>query len=407
MSILNLDKVQQKKAECSVAIMAAMKAQDDAALDKALGDFADFLGETLAAESEMKNSGAIDKVVLATRGIRQLTQKETNFYQKFIDAAKASDVKMAIGNLNEAIPPTVIDAVLEDVRKAHPLLDRINLRNGSMFTKYLYNKSGKPTIVWGDINSAITNELNADIGYIDVQLKKLSAFMYVPQDMLDLGPAWVDRFVRELLAEYISLGLEASIVDGDGDKQYIGMTRDVSEDAAVVSGKYPRKVAVKLDKLNAVNLGRILKIVATDINGDARPVVNPIMVVNPFDYFEKIMPSTTVRNPDGTFRNDVLPYPMQIIQSAAMPANMCAIGIPERYLAIIGTGEGGKIAYSDEYKFLEDERTYKIKLTGNGRPLDDNAFVLCDITDLKPEILEVVIKNTADEPVNTKEVTGE
>lgn len=407
MSILNLDKVQQKKAECSAAIMAAMKAQDDAALDKALGDFADFLGEALAAESEMKNSGAIDKVVLATRGIRQLTQKETNFYQKFIDAAKASDVKMAIGNINEAIPTTVIDAVLEDVRKAHPLLDRINLRNGSMFTKYLYNKSGKPTIVWGDINSAITNELNADIGYIDVQLKKLSAFMYVPQDMLDLGPAWVDRFVRELLAEYISLGLESSVVDGDGDNQYIGMTRDVSDDAAVVSGKYPRKVAIKLDKLNAVNLGKILKIVATDINGDARPVVNPIMVVNPFDYFEKIMPSTTVRNPDGTFRNDVLPYPMQIIQSAAMPANLCVIGIPERYLALIGTGKGGKIAYSDEYKFLEDERTYKIKLTGNGRPLDDNAFVLCDITDLEPEILEVIVKNTADEPVNTKEVTGE
>lgn len=407
MSILNLDKVQQKKAECSAAIMAAMKAQDDTALDKALGDFADFLGETLAAESEMKNSGAIDKVVLATRGIRQLTQKETNFYQKFIDAAKASDVKMAIANINEAIPTTIIDAVLEDVRKAHPLLDRINFRNGSMFTKYLYNKSGKPTIVWGDINSAITNELNADIGYIDVQLKKLSAFMYVPQDMLDLGPAWVDRFVRELLAEYISLGLEASIVDGDGDQQYIGMTRDVSEDAAVVSGKYPRKVAVKLDKLNAVNFGRILKIVATDINGDARPVVNPIMVVNPFDYFEKIMPSTTVRNPDGTFRNDVLPYPMQIIQSAAMPANMCVIGIPERYLALIGTGKGGKITYSDEYKFLEDERTYKIKLTGNGRPLDDNAFVLCDITDLKPEILEVIIKNTEEEPVATKEVAGE
>lgn len=175
------------------------------------------------------------------------------------------------------------------------------------------------------------------------------------------------------------------------------MTRDVSESAAVVGGKYPRKTAVKLDKLNAVNFGRILKIIATDINGGARPVVNPIMVVNPFDYFEKIMPSTTVRNSDGTFRNDVLPYPAQIYQSAAMPANMCVIGLPERYLALIGTSKEGKIEYSDEYKFLEDERTYKIKLTGNGCPLDNNAFVLCDITDLEPEILEVVVKNTKTE----------
>ncbi len=407
MSVLNLDKVVQKKVECSAAIMAAMKAQDDDALDKALGGFADFLAETLAAESEQKNNGAIDKVVLATRGIRQLTQKETEFFQHFIDAAKASDVKQAISNLKDAIPTTFIDAVIDDIRKAHPLLDRVNLRNGTMFTRYLYNKSGKPTIVWGDITAAISNELNADIGYMEVPLKKLSAFMYVPQDMLDLGPAWVDRFVRELLAEYISLGLEEAIVDGDGDNKFIGMTRDVSDDVSVVGNKYPRKTAVKLDKLTAINIGKVLKTVATDINGDARAVTNPILVVNPFDYFLKVMPATTVRGADGSYRNDVLPYPMEIIQSAAMPSNLCVIGLPERYLALIGTGKNGKIEYSDEYKFLEDNRTYKIKLTGNGKPLDDNAFVLCDITDLKPEILEVLIKNGEDEPVSTKEVAGE
>ena len=407
MSILNLDKVVQKKVECSAAIMAAMKAQDDDALDKALGGFADFLAETLAAESEQKNNGAIDKVVLATRGIRQLTQQETEFFQHFIDAAKASDVKQAISNLKDAIPTTFIDAVIDDIRKAHPLLDRVNLRNGTMFTRYLYNKSGKPTIVWGDITAAISNELNADIGYMEVQLKKLSAFMYVPQDMLDLGPAWVDRFVRELLAGYISLGLEEAIVDGDGDNKFIGMTRDVSDDVSVVGNKYPRKTAVKLDKLTAINIGKVLKTVATDINGNARAVINPILVVNPFDYFLKVMPATTVRGADGSYRNDVLPYPMEIIQSAAMPSNLCVIGLPERYLALIGTGKKGKIEYSDEYKFLEDNRTYKIKLTGNGKPLDDNAFVLCDITDLKPEILEVLIKNGEDEPVSTKEVAGE
>lgn len=407
MSVLNLDKVVQKKVECSAAIMAAMKAQDDDALDKALGGFADFLAETLAAESEQKNNGAIDKVVLATRGIRQLTQKETEFFQHFIDAAKASDVKQAISNLKDAIPTTFIDAVIDDIRKAHPLLDRVNLRNGTMFTRYLYNKSGKPTIVWGDITAAISNELNADIGYMEVPLKKLSAFMYVPQDMLDLGPAWVDRFVRELLAEYISLGLEEAIVDGDGDNKFIGMTRDVSDDVSVVGNKYPRKTAVKLDKLTAINIGKVLKTVATDINGNARAVINPILVVNPFDYFLKVMPATTVRGADGSYRNDVLPYPMEIIQSAAMPSNLCVIGLPERYLALIGTGKEGKIEYSDEYKFLEDNRTYKIKLTGNGKPLDDNAFVLCNITDLKPEILEVLIKNGKDEPVSTKEVAGE
>ena len=288
MSFLNLDKLQAKKNECSMAMIAAMKAEDEKALDAAMSGYADFVADMMANEIETRNGHTIDSVVLATRGIRQLTQQEEKFYKNFIQACNASDVRQAINGLTDAIPMTVIDAVLEDVRKAHPLLDRINLRNGSLFTRYLYNKSGKPTIVWGDINTAITNELNADIGYIDVQLKKLSAFMYVPQDMLDLGPAWVDRFVREILAEYIALGLESSIVDGDGNNQFIGMTRDVSDDAAVVGGAYPRKTPVTMTKLDPLTIGKVLATVATDINGNARAVTNPIMVVNPFDYFKKL-----------------------------------------------------------------------------------------------------------------------
>ena len=104
------------------------------------------------------------------------------------------------------------------------------------------------------------------------------------------------------------------------------------------------------------------------------------------------MPATTVRGTDGTYRKDVLPYPMTVYQSAAMPENSMIIGLPERYLALIGTGKNGNISYSDEYKFLEDDRTYKVKLHGNGRPLDDNAFVLVDITDLEPAVIEVVMK---------------
>ena len=392
MSILNLDKLQTKKNECSMAMIAAMKAEDEKALDAAMSGYADFVADMMANEIEARNGHTIDSVVLATRGIRQLTQQEEKFYKNFIQACNAADVRQAINGLTEAIPMTVIDAILEDVRKAHPLLDRINLRNGSLFTRYLYNKSGKPTIVWGDINTAITNELNADIGYIDVQLKKLSAFMYVPQDMLDLGPAWVDRFVREILAEYIALGLESSIVDGDGNNQFIGMTRDVSDDAAVVGGAYPRKTPVTMTNLDPVTIGEILATIATDINGNARAVTDPIMVVNPMDYFKKIMPATTVRGTDGTYRKDVLPYPMTVYQSAAMPENSMIIGLPERYLALIGTGKNGNISYSDEYKFLEDDRTYKVKLHGNGRPLDDNAFVLVDITDLEPAVIEVVMK---------------
>lgn len=391
MPILNLDKLKQKKAECSAAIVTAMKEQNESKLDAALDGYSQFISEAVQAEIMAAGNGAIDTVVLATRGIRQLTQSETDFYDKFIAAAKASDPKQAIKNVNEAIPVTVIDTVIDDIRKAHPLLDRINFRNTSLYTKYIYNKTSKPAAVWGKVTSAIVNELEGNIDFFDVELKKLTAFMYIPKDMLDLGPAWVDRFVRELLSEFIALSVETAVVDGDGNDKYIGMTRDVSDTASVVGGVYPRKTAVKLSKLSPAVLGGILAEIAKNIDGTARPVVNPIFVVNPFDYFRKVMPATTVLGMDGTYRNDVLPYPMQIIQSAAIAEGSAVIGLPERYFAGIGMSKDGKIEYSDEYKFLEDNRTYAAKFTGNGRPLDNNAFVLCDVSELAAAALEVVL----------------
>ena len=405
MPILNLDKLKQKKAECSAAIVAAMKEQDESKLDAALDGYSQFIGEAVQAEIMAAGNGAVDTVVLASRGVRQLTQAETDFYTKFIEAAKASDPKQAIKNVNEAIPVTVIDTVVEDIRKAHPLLDRINFRNTSLYTKYIYNKTSKPAAVWGKVTSAIINELEGNIDFFDVELKKLTAFMYIPKDMLDLGPAWVDRFVRELLSEFIALSVETAVVDGDGNDKYIGMTRDVSDTASVVGGVYPRKTAVKLNKLSPAVLGGILAEIAKNTDGTARPVVNPIFVVNPFDYFRKIMPATTVLGMDGTYRNDVLPYPMQIIQSAAIEEGNAVIGLPERYFAGIGMSKDGKIEYSDEYKFLEDNRTYAAKFTGNGRPLDNNAFVLCDVSELAAAALEVVVVDRSAEADGGSELT--
>ena len=57
----------------------------------------------------------------------------------------------------------------------------------------------------------------------------------------------------------------------------------------------------------------------------------------------------------------------------------------------IGTQSGGKIEYSDEYKFLEQVRTYAIFLYGYGRAMDENAFVLADINGMKEYALPVTV----------------
>ena len=52
--------------------------------------------------------------------------------------------------------------------------------------------------------------------------------------------------------------------------------------------------------------------------------------------------------------------------------------------------KNGKIEYSDEYHFLEDERVYLIKLYANGFAKDNNAFQVLDITDLQPVRFKVI-----------------
>ncbi len=66
----------------------------------------------------------------------------------------------------------------------------------------------------------------------------------------------------------------------------------------------------------------------------------------------------------------------------------------------IGMTKSGKMEYSDEYKFLEDQRIYLIKTYGHGEPLDNKAFIYLDINGLVPVIQQVTVSGT----VATQEV---
>lgn len=88
------------------------------------------------------------------------------------------------------------------------------------------NKQGAQTATWDELNTPITKQLTGTIEIIQMTLCKLTAYMFVTLDMLDLGPAWVDRYTRETLSEALAAGLETGMVDGNGLKQPIGMTRN-------------------------------------------------------------------------------------------------------------------------------------------------------------------------------------
>ena len=63
------------------------------------------------------------------------------------------------------------------------------------------------------------------------------------------------------------------------------------------------------------------------------------------------------------------------------------------------SSKDGKLEFDDSCQFLEDNRVYKIKLYGNGMPMDNNAFQYHDISQLKPAVVKVEVTNT--DPITT------
>lgn len=344
----------------------------------------------------------MDSRILAARGVRQLTKEERDYYQRLGEAMKSADPRQAVTGLDAALPRTVINEVFTELQTSHPLLSRINFRASGGAVEIMVNTNGYEEAVWGDLCDEIVKELTAGLKKIPTTLLKLSAFLAVCKAMLELGPEWLDEFVRQVLYEALSNGMEAGFVTGDGNKKPIGMTRQVGDSVVVSGGVYPEKEKVKLYDLSPATVGNLISIMAADPNGKPRRVQDVIFLVNPQDYFQKVMPATTLMAPDGSYRNDVMPYPMTIIQVPALKRGEAVMGIAYRYLALAGTSPNGRVEYSDHYRFLEDERVYLIKAYANGMPLDNNAFLHLDISGLKPAAWKVTM---VEEPAPSTDAT--
>ena len=388
----NLDTIKQKKDEIRNALADAIRANDDTAIGNAMDNWMQFVSETVMAEAEGVVT-ATDRSILAARGIRQLTAEETKFYQDFIAAARQAGEQTVITNITSALPQTVIDSVMDDIKAAYPLLDMIDFTNTGAAIKWVLNAQGAQAATWDELNAPIAKDLAGALAVVDLTQCKLSAYMFTTQDMLALGPQWVDRYVRALMADALAAGLETAIVDGNGVKKPIGMTRAFTSSYDQSTG-YARKEATSVVTLDPTTYGALLATLATDgSTGKPRPFSRAILIVNPTDYFSLVMPATTVLTPMGTYVGGVLPFPTDIIQSVGVPSGKAVLGIAKKYFMGVGTGKGGKLEYSDDYKFVEDLRTYKIKFYGMGRPYDINAFQYLDISNLVPVIPSIKTVN--------------
>lgn len=373
----------------------ALESGDAEQVAQAMAEMADNIqNEILERAKGVAAIEQLDAQAMAARGLRQLTSEERKYYEAVIIAMKSDDPKQALANLNVTMPETVIEDVFDSLKLAHPLLEAIDFNNTTYVTEWILNKNGKQKAVWGEITAEITKELSGEFEKLDMVLYSLTAFMPVAKSMLDLGPVWLDSYVRAVLQDALYVGLEEGIVCGTGVNMPIGMMKNTA--AARAEGEaYPDKEAIVVTAFTPEVYGGIVGGLAVSRNGRPRAVGKVIMVVNPVDYWQKVMPATTIQRPDGTFANDVLPYPTEIIQCEEVPTGKAVVGIAGQYFMGIGTSKDGMIEYDDSYKFLQRERVYAAFLYGNGKPKDNNSFVVLDISGLQPAAYTVIAASGA------------
>ncbi len=392
MPMKNLDLLKEQKTQIMQRMTDALRSDNPEKFAQAWEELQLNLQDTVMAEARgLMNQ--YDTTVLAARGTRQLTSEESKYYDGLIQAMRSANPKQAIADYEPVLPKTVVDAVFDDLVQEHPLLEAINFQNTNGMIEFIVNTNSKQLSSWGVLTAEITKELTSGFKKINMTMDKLSAFIPVAKSMLDLGPAWLDRYVRAILGEASAFGLEEAIVNGTGKNMFIGMNRQVGTGVTVTDGVYPVKNTVKLTSFRPEVYGAFLAQLATDDNGNARAVTEVLFICNPTDYLTKVMPATTMLKPDGTYAGNVTPIPTRIIQSVQVPSGKAIIGLGKRYFAALGTAKSGKIEYDDSYHFLEDERMYLVKLYGHGEPLDNKAFVYADISELSP--MRYLVENYA------------
>lgn len=365
MSVKNLTNNKQNE-ELRQKMLDAIQADDENAIAEAMCRMAEGIqAEILQEARSIAQTESTDRMIMSQRGQAQLTSEERSYYKSVIE-------NRGFTGLDVTIPPTVFNRVFEDLEQNHPILSKIDFINTGLVTKWIVRTSEVVGATWGKVSGKIAGELEASFGEEKADMYKLTAFFPVAKDMLELGPEWLDRFVRTVLKESIQIALENAVINGDGNGKPIGMTRNIK---SVDDGVYAELSATELNDLNPNTLGS--KVMAPLTNEGKKAVSEIIMVVNPVDYWNKIFGKTTVMTAGGQYIHGVLPIPGEIVQSIAMPQGKMVCGRPKDYMLLVGGAD--RIMQSDECRFLDDERVYATKMFANGKPKNEKSFLLFNI----------------------------
>ena len=401
-----------RQAAANLAI--AFQGDDTHAVEEAFVEMQTAIYESVREEYEAAIASN-DRAILAQRGFRQLTTEETEYYTKIINALRSNNPRQAFANImgdpddtsvktntipDKMMPETIFNEILDNITEAHPLLALIRPKNVGYITTWLRNKHTRQLAVWGEIETDIAGEIKSAFEVVSVRQGRLTCYMLIHRDTLALGPTFLDGYMRTVLAEAMACGMEYGICTGKGvGGEPVGFDRDIHAGVSVNEETgYPRKTAVAVTSFEPAEYGAIVARLAKDEKGHVkRSVAGLTLVCNLNDYLTKVMPSTTVLNTEGRYVNDLFPIATRVVTAEIISDGEALLILPDEYDLLVGGTRG--IEYSDEYRFLEDQRVTKMVTYAFGKAKDNNSGLLLDISGLEPGYVNVKVKGT----VKTKE----
>ncbi|WP_154698305.1 phage major capsid protein, partial [Clostridium botulinum] len=195
MGMINPDLQNKIKVETQEKIKNSLESGKTEDLSNAIVAMATDIETNIMKQAKAAiNEDLNDKAVLNKRGLNPLTGEETKYYNEVIS-------KGGFNGIEELMPKTVIDRVFEDLEKEHPLLSKIDFVNTTGITEWITRTKEVEAAWWGPLADEIKRKLDNGFKKEKTNLFKLSAYIPVTKSMLDLGPQWLDKFVRAMLTE--------------------------------------------------------------------------------------------------------------------------------------------------------------------------------------------------------------
>lgn len=342
----------------------------------AFGEMMDALGSDAQEYIQKQVDAKTDEFINMKAADQTLTPEDIKFYN---EVKTDTDTK---GSADIIMPESTVDRIFDDMVQAHPLLQEIGLKNNGIRLKFLSSEQSGAA-VWGKFTGDIQGQLDAKFSEEKATQSKLTAYVVLPNDLLDFGPSYLKTYISTQIREAFGEATESAYLSGDGADKPIGLDRDISKGAADSNGvvTYPQKASFATltfanTKTAAKEVAKVINELSTNAAG--KPVVargNTVFVMNPGEHM-LLEAQFAIQNVNGQFVTSY-PFGIRVIDSIYQTPAKATVFVKGRYDAY----EAGSLNIKafDQTLALEDAMLYTAKQFFYGKARDNKAALVIDL----------------------------